>query len=328
MNFNLSGDDAGKDASQPHQQSAAEILDSSNQILEQAHRSARSAIAKQLNASKHRVGLDVEMYQKLYVAVATEISQLRTILEGAEAKEKERVWVKNQVQGELDDNRLVDGATGERNVFKRRGNVDPIFGHLQRRPKRLRFVMDVSSSMARFNGADRRLDRMAATSVMIMESFAGFGHKYDYSIVGHDGESPLIPFVEFGKPPRDQKERLGVIEMMFWNASFCMSGDNTLAATELAIKEVIREEADDYFVFVLSDANFDAYGISAATLVPVLTADVRVNTYAIFIAGDAKIIGALPPGRGFACLDTSKLPGIFKQIFASALIMQWPHQRL
>jgi hypothetical protein len=31
------------------------------------------------------------------------------------------VWVKNQIQGELDDNRLIDGALGERNVYKRRG---------------------------------------------------------------------------------------------------------------------------------------------------------------------------------------------------------------
>ena len=31
-------------------------------------------------------------------------------------------------QGELDEQRLVDGATGERNVFKKRGVPDAIFG--------------------------------------------------------------------------------------------------------------------------------------------------------------------------------------------------------
>ena len=56
---------------------------------------------------------------------------------------------------------------------------------LQRLPKQLRFVMDVSSSMGRFNGSDRRLDRMAACSIMIMEAFKGLEHKYNYSIVGH-----------------------------------------------------------------------------------------------------------------------------------------------
>jgi hypothetical protein len=30
-----------------------------------------------------------------------------------------------------------------------------IFGGLQKKPKRLRFVMDVSSSMSKFNGSDR-----------------------------------------------------------------------------------------------------------------------------------------------------------------------------
>jgi hypothetical protein len=119
----------------------------------------------------------------------------------------------------LDDNRLVDGATGERNIYKKRGNEDPMFGMIQKRPKRLRFVMDVSSSMSVFNGTDRRLDRMVATTVMIMESFEGFAHKYDYSIVGHDGESPLIPFVQWGNPPRTQQQRLDVIEMVRF--TFC-----------------------------------------------------------------------------------------------------------
>ena len=60
--------------------------------------------------------------QRLYDVVAKEVTQLRVVLEGLEAKEKERVWVKNQNQGELDDNKLVDGFTGERNIYKRRGH--------------------------------------------------------------------------------------------------------------------------------------------------------------------------------------------------------------
>ena len=120
--------------------------------------------------------------------------------QGLEAKEKERVWVRNQNAGELDDTKLVDGATGERNIFKKRGNNNPMFGNIQSHPKRkshtssasaetflvlpmyvrdhtgLRFVMDVSSSMSRFNGSDRRLDRMCASTVMIMEAFQGLLH--------------------------------------------------------------------------------------------------------------------------------------------------------
>ena len=111
------------------------------------------------------------MYGRLLKVVAKEVGQLRVILEGLEAREKERVWLKNMNQGELDDNKLVDGATGERNIYKKRGQHEPLFGHNQRLPKQLRFVMDVSSSMGRFNGSDRRLDRMAACSIMIMEAF-------------------------------------------------------------------------------------------------------------------------------------------------------------
>ncbi len=108
------------------------------------------------------------------------------------------------MQGELDDGRLVDGVTGARNVFKRRGQEvnprvasrdeparsmtgrvccagragqEPQHGRQQRRPKRLCFVMDVSSSMAIYNATDRRLDRMAAATLMIMEALHGFGHK-------------------------------------------------------------------------------------------------------------------------------------------------------
>lgn len=34
------------------------------------------------------------------------------------AKEKERVWLKRQTEGELDDMRLVEGLTGDKHVYK------------------------------------------------------------------------------------------------------------------------------------------------------------------------------------------------------------------
>lgn len=119
-----------------------------------------------------------------------------------------------------------------------------------------------------------------------MESFSGLSHKFDYSIVGHDGSSPLIPLVEFGQPPRTQADRLAIIEMMIFNASFCESGDHTLAAAQHAISELVKQDADDYFCFILSDANLGAYGVSAESLSSVLLAEPKVNTYAIFIAGE------------------------------------------
>ena len=41
------------------------------------------------------------------------------------AREEERVWVKRQTDGELDDTRLTEGLTGESAVYKRRGMPKP-----------------------------------------------------------------------------------------------------------------------------------------------------------------------------------------------------------
>ena len=53
---------------------------------------------------------------------------------------------------------------------------------------------------------------------------------------------------------------------MYSHASFCMSGDNTLAAAHKAVHDVRAVEGDDYFVFVLSDANLQMYGVSPKTV--------------------------------------------------------------
>lgn len=80
------------------------------------------------------------------------------------AREEERIWVKRQTDGELDDGRLTEGLTGEATVYKRRGMAKPEMGRPQLkcvvflmpphqstdvcfRPKRIRFLFDVSASM-------------------------------------------------------------------------------------------------------------------------------------------------------------------------------------
>ena len=49
-------------------------------------------------------------YVDMYDVVGREVATLRVMLEGMEAKEQERVWVKNQIQGEFDDNKLWTSA--------------------------------------------------------------------------------------------------------------------------------------------------------------------------------------------------------------------------
>lgn len=75
--------------------------------------------------------------------------------------------MKRQTDGELDDSRLTEGITGELTVYKRRGMEKPELGRPQIksvnigcrniafltfacyvfRPKRIRFVFDLSASM-------------------------------------------------------------------------------------------------------------------------------------------------------------------------------------
>jgi len=44
------------------------------------------------------------------------------------------------------------------------------------------------------------------------------------------------------------------------------SGDFTLKAAELAIRALEKEEADEHFVIVISDANLRRYNISPRTV--------------------------------------------------------------
>lgn len=110
-----------------------------------------------------------------------------SVIKDLAAKEEERVWVKRQTDGELDDSRLTEGITGEATVYKRRGMEKPEIGRPQMkytcflanlhthtnetcpvlshcRPKRIRFVFDISGSMYRFQ-YDGRLQRSLETGV-------------------------------------------------------------------------------------------------------------------------------------------------------------------
>lgn len=97
-----------------------------------------------------------------------------------EAKEEERVWLARQTDGDLDESRITEGLTGESTVYKRRGLEKRKFlpsvsssrsqclqrydfltaeiGQPQLKPKRIRFVFDLSASLYR-NQADGRYAR-------------------------------------------------------------------------------------------------------------------------------------------------------------------------
>ena len=71
---------------------------------------------------------------------------------------------------------------------------------------------------------------------------------------------------------------------MYEHASFCHSGDNTLASAVKAVEHVRAAPADDYMVFLLSDAMLAQYRVTPANLADALLSDPMVNAYAIFVA--------------------------------------------
>ncbi|XP_061735639.1 von Willebrand factor A domain-containing protein 8 isoform X2 [Nerophis ophidion] len=306
-----------------HQVSQAEKDAVPEEVRQAAREMAEKAFKdrlKEINMSEY----DAATYERFSSAVRRQVQSLRIILDTLQAKAKERQWLKNQALGELDDAKIIDGLTGEKAIYKRRGELDPEPGTPQQKPKRLRVLADVSGSMYRFNGVDGRLERSMEAVCMVMEALESYEHKFKYDIVGHSGDGYDIELVQVGKVPKNNKQRLKVLKTMHAHAQFCMSGDYTLEGTAASIKELSREEADEHFVVVLSDANLERYGIRPERFAQVLTSDPQVNAFAIFIGslGDQaeRLQKTLPAGRSFVAMDTKQIPQILQQIFTSTML--------
>uniref|UniRef100_A0A4W6D8P9 von Willebrand factor A domain-containing protein 8 n=1 Tax=Lates calcarifer TaxID=8187 RepID=A0A4W6D8P9_LATCA len=296
-------------------------------VPEEVRRAAREMAEKAFRERLKEIDMseyDAATYERFSSAVSRQVQSLRIILDSLQAKGKERQWLKNQALGELDDAKIIDGLTGEKAIYKRRGELDPELGSPQQKPKRLRVLADVSGSMYRFNGVDGRLERSMEAVCMVMEALENYEHKFKYDIVGHSGDGYDIELVRADKVPKNNKQRLKVLKTMHAHAQFCMSGDYTLEGTETSIKELAREEADEHFVVVLSDANLERYGIRPEHFAHVLTSDPQVNAFAIFIGslGDQaeRLQKTLPAGRSFVAMDTKQIPQILQQIFTSTML--------
>eukprot|EP00040_Diaphanoeca_grandis_P037065 m.239589 g.239589 ORF g.239589 m.239589 type:complete len:1870 (-) comp33748_c0_seq3:356-5965(-) len=269
---------------------------------------------------------DAEVYASIADPVKREVRELKVILSGLQARGDERLWIRNQSDGDLDDGKLIDGLTGDQTIYKRRGTQDPTPGGQQEHPKRLTFVVDVSGSMFRFNGHDGRLNRMLQAACLVMEAFEDTQPgKFVYNIVGHSGESHSIPFVKEGFPPSNDNERLKVLQKMYAHSGYCLSGDHTLEATASAIETLSkRDDADERYVIVLSDANLDRYGIHPRHLGNALVKENNTKAFCIMIGslGDqaTRLKENLPAGRGFVCMDMEELPKILKRIFTDVML--------
>lgn len=78
-----------------------------------------------------RTSLNFTIYWKVCIFMITLLYLGTEQLADLAAKEEERVWVKRQTDGELDDSRLTEGLTGEATVYKRRSMAKPEQGRPQ-----------------------------------------------------------------------------------------------------------------------------------------------------------------------------------------------------
>ena len=268
---------------------------------------------KELNMGK----LDWKRYYQLYQQVAVQIQQLQVFLKDMKRRKQERVWLRRQSTGELDDSRIVDALAGEKDCFKRRGHVSD--GNAkslsEADPMCIKLVVDVSASMYRFNGYDGRLGRLLEATLMIMEALKD-DKRFELTIVGHNGDSAEIPFVD-KTTPQDPATQLRILESMVAHTQYTFPGDRTLEAIELAIGQA--NEGD--LVLAVSDANLKRYRIDPASVSELLKRK-GVHSHLILIGSlgeeAVKLAQSIPNERAQVCFDSEDLPLIIKNIVASA----------
>jgi hypothetical protein len=72
-------------------------------------------------------------------------------------------------------------------------------------------------------------------------------------------------------------------DLFVQHSEYCSSGDSSLEALREGVKKVAEQEADDYFVLLISDANLSRYGVDPAEFGLELARNVQVNAFALFM---------------------------------------------
>lgn len=317
-----------------------QVSDAAKEAVSEESRARAAAAAKEgLETRLAEISLGkgtFDVYLQYRERVQREIGQLKGIMEELNRRAKERKWLFRQGSGELDDNRLVDGLTGEKLVWKKRGNpssqsaVSSASSGTPPHVKRLHFVVDVSGSMYRFNGQDRRLERLLEAMLLVLESIptsteSQGASTIEYQISGHSGDAPDISFLDFeDQKPTNEAERYRVLEKMVAHSQFCLSGDHTCAALDMAVKEgaLHTSESNETFVFLISDANFERYGITPKTIAGIMDRESQVNAHLILLASfgsEAQEIKEKLGDRVSICMSTNELPKVFEKLLSSSM---------
>ncbi len=124
------------------------------EVSEEAKRAARQMAQNALDEKLRQIGMgqeDYDRYKNFSANIQKDVAKLRSILKSVESRTNERGWLRRQSYGEIDDSKIVDGITGDKYIYKRRGSVEETTFPKE---KYIRFVMDVSGSMYRFNGCE------------------------------------------------------------------------------------------------------------------------------------------------------------------------------
>jgi MoxR-like ATPase len=257
--------DAGHPVHQISDEMKAEVSEEAQRKAREMAEEALEQKLKELDMGK----LDWDRYDNLRQKVDVQIQQLRNHLKDLKKRNKERVWLKRQ----LDDSRIVDALSGEKDVFKRRGNPDDFNSDvsLNSDPVTIKLIVDISASMYRFNGYDGRLERLLEASVMIMEGLRD-DPQFKLFLIGHNGSSAKIPLVD-PDTSLDEATQLRILECMVANTQYTYAGDNTVEAIQSAVSEASKDD----LVLVISDANLERYQITPEDLAPLQSRDVHAH---------------------------------------------------
>lgn len=138
--------DAGHKVHQLSNEEKDAIPEEVKRAAREVNRKAFEEKLKEIKMSKH----DASVYAQFSQPIKKQVQQLKAILDALQTKSKERLWQKYQTSGELDDTRLIEGITGEKNIYKKRGDTNPWADQVHEKPNRLKLVVDVSGSMYRY----------------------------------------------------------------------------------------------------------------------------------------------------------------------------------
>ena len=291
------------------------------QVSQEAQRQAREMAKAGLKKKLKELGmgkLDWDKYNELYQQVSGQIHQLQVLLKDLKRRKQERVWLRRQSTGELDDSRLVDALAGEKDCFKRRGEAtNTNANHLHNdQPMNIKLVVDVSASMYRFNGYDGRLIRLLEATLMTMEALKD-DKRFALTIVGHNGDGAEIPFAS-PDTSMDPATQLQILEGMIAHTQYTFTGDRTLEAIELAVEQA--HEGD--LILVVSDANLQRYRIEPEVVADLLNRK-DVHVHLLFIGSLGKeaehLARSIPNGRAVVCFNRDDLPMVIKDIVTAAV---------